>query len=260
MTIFEAAILGAVQGLTEFLPISSSGHLVLFQHFFGIQENSLTFDVVIHLATLIAIIIFFGKSLLHLTKRELVLVAIGTIPAAAAGIFFKDAIKSLFASDRLVGLELIITGLINFYADRKLGTKTEPVDLAEHAGKKLTEKKSFLIGIAQAIAIIPGISRSGSTVAAGVGLGLDREQAFRFSFLLAIPALAGAGVLEMVDLMQTGIGGIDIPAFSVGALIAFITGLLSLFVFKYVISKAKLEIFGWYCVVVGSIALGITFL
>lgn len=261
MTIAEAALLGAVQGVTEFLPISSSGHLVLFEQLFNIQQSALTFTVVIHLATLLAILLFFGKSLLHLTRRELVLIGVGTIPAIFVGVLFRQQIEGLFNGDAFVGVELIITGLINFYTDRKLGPKTEQIETDIHAQKDLTEKKSFLIGVAQAIAIIPGISRSGSTVAAGVGLGLDREQAFRFSFLLAIPALLGAGVLELVDVWRNGtVHEINVPVYAIGALMALITGLLSLFVFKYVMSKAKLEIFGWYCVIVGTIAVVLNFI
>lgn len=256
MTIFEAAVLGAVQGVTEFLPISSSGHLVLFQQWFGVSEGALTFNIVIHIATLVAILLFFGKSLLHLTRRELVLIGVGTLPAVVVGLIFKDAIEGLFAHDRFVGVELIITGLINFYTDRKLGAKTEKIETDVHAEKKLTPNNSFLIGIAQAIAIIPGISRSGSTVATGIGLGLDREQAFRFSFLLAIPALAGAGILELVDVLQNGISSeVSMAAYATGAVTALLTGLASLFVFKYVMSKAKLEIFGWYCVILGIVSL-----
>lgn len=260
MTILQGILLGAVQGLTEFLPISSSGHLLIFQQLLGVEGVGLTFDVLVHLATLIAIIIFFGKSLLRLTKQEMWLILLGTIPAVIVGFLLKDQIEALFASDKLLGLELIITGLINFYIDRKLGAKQEVIT-TDVVTDEITPKKSILIGIGQAIAIIPGISRSGTTVATGIGLGLDREQAFRFSFLLAIPALAGAGMLQLVDLLQGGTTEvINVPAYLAGAISALIFGLLSLQLFRKVMSTAKMEIFGWYCVFLGVIVLGATFL
>ncbi len=251
MTVWQALILGLVQGLTEFLPISSSGHLVLFQQWFGLQASILSFDIVIHLGTLLAIIFFFGKSLFKVTRREWMMVGIGTVPAVIVGLLFKKQIEALFISDALVGIELMITGLINLYTDRKLA-KT-PVD-APSKQLPLTPKKSFLIGVAQAIAIIPGISRSGSTVAGAIGLGLDREQAFRFSFLLAIPALIGAAILQTKDVLEVGVGDISLLAFFVGAVAALVTGIASLALFKYVMTKARLEWFGWYCLIVGGVA------
>lgn len=257
MTIWQAALLGVVQGLTEFLPVSSSGHLVLLQQLFGIHQSTLTFDVAIHLGTLVAILIFFGMSLLKVTRREWVLVAIGTIPAVIVGVVFKDQIEALFANDRFVGLELIISGFINFYADRKLNPKLQ----ATKAELKTEPswKDSILIGLAQAVAIVPGISRSGSTVASGLSLGISREQAFRFSFLLAIPALLGAGVLEAVDILQTGAVDVSLAVLGVGTLAALVSGLLSLRLFRYVIDKAKLDWFGWYCLVLGLVVLVVQF-
>jgi undecaprenyl-diphosphatase len=253
VTIWQALILGLLQGLTEFLPVSSSGHLVLAQQWFGLQESILTFDVFIHLATLIAILVFFGKSLFKVTMREWAMVGIGTIPAVFVGLIFKDQIESLFQADMFIGAELILTGLINLYADRQLDLTQKRQEPAP--AKALTPKNSFLIGIAQAVAIIPGISRSGSTVAGAISLGLDRETAFRFSFLLAIPALLGAGILQGKDLMETGVTQIDPVIFGVGGLAALGAGLASLYAFKYVITKAKLDLFGWYCIGLGALAL-----
>lgn len=260
MTILQAALLGAIQGLTEFLPISSSGHLVLFQQILGVNDSGLTFDVVVHLATLIAILVFFGKSLLHLNKKELWLIGIGTIPAVIAGLLFKDEIEAMFASDKWLGLELIITGGINFYIDRKLGSKTKEIT-TDVITSEITPKKSLLMGISQAVAIIPGISRSGATVATGVGMGLDREQAFRFSFLLAIPALAGAGVLQLVDLLRTENPEVlAAPVYAAGAVSALVFGILSLKIFRHVMSHAQMSMFGWYCVILGVLVLAGTFL
>lgn len=262
MTVWQAAILGIVQGLTEFLPISSSGHLVILQQVFQLETSVLTFDIVIHLATLVAILIFFGKGLFSVTKREWFLVGIGTIPAVVIGLFFKDQIEALFLNDRFVGVELIITGLINFYADSKINSKLgveKPVQSLTQISKK-TIFHSLGIGFAQAVAIIPGISRSGSTVATAIGLGVERKNAFRFAFLLAIPALLGAGILQLKDVTSSELMAISWPVLITGIVTAFVSGVLSLKLFKYVIEKAKLEWFGWYCVILGLVLLLMTFI
>jgi undecaprenyl-diphosphatase len=259
MQVWQAVVLGAVQGITEFLPISSSGHLVLFQSWFGLQQDILTFDIFLHLATLLAIVIFFGKTLFKVSFKEWMLIGVGTLPAVAIGLLFKDTIEAWFEHDIWLGWELIATGLINLYADWRLNrgsvkgaSSTDQKSASnEISSSQLTWFKSFLIGIAQAVAIIPGISRSGSTVAGALSLGLSREEAFRFSFLLAIPALLGAGILEAKDVLEVGIG--DVPLFPTlaGCVVAFATGWLSLVIFRYVITKAKLDWFGWYCIVLG---------
>lgn len=257
MTIFQAGVLGVVQGLTEFLPISSSGHLALFQHWFGLQGASLEFDVAIHLATLVAILLFFGRSLFKVTFKEWLLLAVGTVPAVIVTIVAKDKIEALFAHDRWVGVELIISGLINFYIDWRSTRlakleQTAPAQVVKES--QISWWQSFKIGIAQAVAIIPGISRSGSTVAAAMGVGLSREAAFRFSFLLAIPALTGAGLLQAVDIVQAGSLQVELVPTLVGCLMALVTGIASLALFRYVIAKAQLQWFGWYCVVLGVVA------
>jgi undecaprenyl-diphosphatase len=268
MTVWQALVLGMVQGLTEFLPISSSGHLLIFQQIFGlgIEDSLLTFDIVIHLATLVAILLFFGWQLFKVSWKEWALVIIGTIPAAIIGVVFKDQLEVMFGSDTWVGVELVLTGLIVLGTDWYLEKRKVPVGSEEPAEAsqngwlvvgKNNPVKSVLIGVAQAVAIVPGISRSGSTVAGAIGAGLDREEAFRFSFLLAIPAIAGAGVLELKDVVEAGtVGELFSLPYLVGAVAALITGILSLKVFKYVIDQAKLEWFGWYCVVVGVIVTG----
>jgi len=248
MTIGQAFLLGLVQGVTEFLPVSSSGHLVLLQEWFGFTESLLTFDIFLHLATLIAILLFFGRSLFAVTLKEWILVALGTIPAVVIGLAFKDQIEAMFMATTFIGIELIITGLVNFYIDYRV----------KHPVKEspLSPVKSLLIGVAQAVAIIPAISRSGSTVAAGMAVGLEREAAFRYSFLLAIPALAGAGVLQLKDVVEAGgLGEIAIIPFAVGGVAALVSGLLSLGLFRYVIIKAQLKWFGWYCVILGGVLL-----
>lgn len=254
MSIWQGFILGLVQGLTEFLPVSSSGHLVLFQHFFPLGEAALTFDVLLHLSTLIAIIVFFGRSLFKVTLREWVLVVVGTVPAALIGVAFKDQIEAWFAADALVGWELVITGMITLWMDRALERQAK-LGTEAHLKKEIGWREAVLMGIGQAIAIIPGISRSGTTVAAGVWQKVDRETAFRFSFLLAIPALAGAGVLQLKDSTAADWAALPLLPVAIGCITALIAALLSLFVFHWVIKKARLEWFGWYCIAIGVVAI-----
>jgi undecaprenyl-diphosphatase len=245
VTVGQAFLLGLVQGVTEFLPISSSGHLVIMQQWFGFTESLLTFDVFLHLGTLIAIIIFFGRGLFKISLREWLMVAIGTVPAVIVGLLFKDQIEAMFMASTFIGLELIITGLVNFYIDHKVKNPAPERELAP--------SNSFMIGIAQAVAIVPAISRSGSTVAAAMATGINRETAFKYSFLLAIPALAGAGILELKDVMAAGeLGQIDYLTFGIGGVTALLSGLASLGLFRYVINHAQLKWFGWYCIVLGS--------
>jgi len=250
MTIFDAILLGIVQGVAEFLPISSSGHLVLVQSLLGIKLDGVLFDTVLHMATLAAIIVFFFKDIIHIKINEVIAIVIGTIPAVLVGLFFKDQIEFLFTSTLLVSLALMLTGGINIYTDKKLAKADDFTDQA-----KINWKSGLIVGLFQAFAIIPGISRSGSTVACGVSQGLSREHAFRFSFLLGIPAIAGAGVLQLKDLLEVPILNIDLIPLVAGAIIAFISGLLSLIIFKYIMVKARMEIFGYYCLILGLLSI-----
>ena len=250
MSWWQSLILGIVQGLTEFLPISSSGHLVLFQQWFHFQEPALLFDTFLHIATLLAILLFFGKRLLTFSIREWFYVGIATIPAVIAALLFGDQIEALFANDQWLGWELIATGLINFYTDYRLNHVSN-----SSLFKPINWWQSFMVGIAQAIAIIPGISRSGSTVAGAVSFGLSREKAFDFSFLVAIPALLGAAILQGKKIAEFGIGQVDYLVWFWGGLAALITGWLSLKLLKWMMLKAKFEWFGWYCVILGAIVI-----
>lgn len=250
MTVIEALLLGIIQGFTEFLPISSSGHLVFAQYLLGINTPTLTFDIFIHFTTLFAIIVYFAKDLLKITKKEIILLIIGTIPAVFVGLFFKDIIEAAFNSIRYVSLELIASGAINFWIYKKL---KKPSDTEIQSLEDVSYKQALFVGIGQAIAISPGISRSGTTVLTGLLNNFSREQAFRFSFLLAIPAIMGASVLGAIDVIQdpSQLAQISLQSYFVGGLAAFVVGLLSLKLFEYVIKKAQMHYFAAYCVVLG---------
>lgn len=260
MNAVDAVLLGVVQGLTEFLPISSSGHLVFAQYFLGITKSNLTFDIFIHFTTLFAILVYFKKDVLALRQKEIKLLLIGTIPAVIVGLLFRNIIELAFTSFTYVSLELIATGIINILIYRKL---RQPQTEAGGELKDITSKQSFLVGIGQAIAISPGISRSGTTVLAGLMNGMSRETAFHFSFLLAIPAILGAVSLEVLSLLSDSkvyAEALQIPisSYLLGGVTAFIFGLLSLKIFEYVIQKAQLHYFGFYCIALGIVMYFIT--
>jgi undecaprenyl-diphosphatase len=246
MTAAQAILLGIVQGVSEFLPISSSGHLVIVQKLLNITQSQITFDVFLHVASLLAIIIFFYKKLKSLTKKEILLIGLGTLPAAIVGFLFKNNLETIFTSTKIVGGALMITGLINLISDQLISTKNK---------KALTWQASLKIGFFQALAIIPGLSRSGITLVGGSINKLGRQKSFEFAFFLAIPAILGAGALHTIDLYQTGFESINLLNYILGGLAALGSGLLSLKFLNYVLKKAKLEWFGWYCLIMGLVTL-----
>ena len=239
MNIFWAVILGLVQGVTEFLPISSSGHLVIFQNFIpGFTQPGALFDVVLHLATMCAVLIYFRKILFEIIKKYWLFFIIGTIPAGLVGIFFQDQFESLFTNIKFVGLALLVTALFNFVTDKTRSDK-----------KVLGNKNAFMIGIFQALAIIPGISRSGSTIFAGTIFGINKQKAAEFSFLLSVPAILGANVLQFVC---HGVDGISAPLnYVAGFVAAFISGYVSIRVVLKTLHGKRFKIFGIYCLIIG---------
>lgn len=255
MTSNEAAVLGLVQGLTEFLPISSSGHLVIMQHLLGFIEPPLTFDVLVHLGTLVAVIIAFRSDIVNLIKQPLqkttALIIISCIPTALIGFFFKPFFESAFASLWITGGGLIITGLLLWSAEH-----------FSFSFKRITDMNwwdALLVGMIQGMAITPGISRSGSTIAGGLFLGLEREAAARYSFLLSIPAVLGASLLEAKDALAGAIeGGLStsqIIPMLLGTLIAAVVGFLAVKAVVKLTKRGKLSIFAYYCWAVGSLVL-----
>lgn len=252
MTIIEAIILGALQGLTEFLPVSSSGHLVIAQELMGINVPGNTFEVVVHVGSMLSVLVVFKKDWLKLlyTVREksssqyLLTLVLGTIPAVCIGLLFKDSIEDIFDSVILVSYALLFTGFI------LLGTKW-----LKGRGKKILLTDGFIVGCAQALAIIPGISRSGTTISMGIALGLNARDAAKFSFLLAIPAIGGAGLLTGIDLMQ---GNVEmIPGLSlIGAFLSsFLVGVGALKWLLGLLESGKFYWFSIYCFIVGGVTL-----
>jgi undecaprenyl-diphosphatase len=270
MEMYEGIVLGVLQGLTEFLPVSSSGHLVLGQIFFGITESQLIFDISLHVGTLLAILVVYfsdirsllasvfgflskalsGKPFRHLFKadphlRIAGLILVGSFPTAVIGLFIKQYEAVLFSSASLVGFMLILTGII-LWVSRNYYT-------AEPIGDGFSIKKAVFIGTVQGLAVLPGISRSGSTIAAGMMAGLDRDTAARFSFLLSVPAVMGAEVLGLKDIMEQGLS-IDLVTIY-GTIAAFITGLIALKLLLHLVHAGRFHLFAPYCWLAGAAAL-----
>jgi undecaprenyl-diphosphatase len=252
---FESILLGILQGLTEFLPVSSSGHLVIVQSLLpGFDGPAVAFDVLLHAGTLAAVLIYFRHDLIHIAGdcfrpgdgglRLPFLLVVGTIPAAIVGIFFADTIEPLFAAPRFASVGLLVTSLLLYIAWR-IGTG------GNRSFESLTIPAVLIVGILQAVAIIPGISRSGATIAAGVFIGLSGREAARFSFLLSIPAIAGAFLLEFGTLKETD----AIAIYMAGALAAALTGWASIAILMKLLGKGKLLPFAVYCLVVGILSL-----
>lgn len=257
MSWFEALILGIIQGLTEFLPVSSSGHLELGKALMGdksLPAESLMFTVVVHAATALSTIVIFRKDVLQLLRGLFqfkqneefsfsLKIILSMIPAGLVGILFNDEIEQLFNGQiLLVGAMLVITGLLLFLADK-----------AKNTTKSVSFPNALIIGIAQAIAILPGISRSGSTIASSVLLGIDREKAARFSFLMVVPLILGKMAKDLMD-GNIGTESNNILVLLIGFSAAFFTGLLACQWMISLVKKSQLRYFAYYCFVVGAIA------
>lgn len=250
MSVLDALILGLIQGLTEFIPVSSSGHLVLLHHLLGVTESGLAFDVALHGGTLIALLLYFRKDVLELLRsvfhknektRLAWLLVVATIPAAVFGFLLEDLAESSFRSVRLVSLTMLVFGVVMLIAERYYKTQKTHLKVGQ-----IGIKQALAVGFAQALALIPGVSRSGSTITAGLFVGLDHVAATRFSFLLGIPIMIGAvvrvctqdGFLQQAQSGQT--------VFIVGILTALLSGLLAIrFMLRY-LSKYGLHVFAYY--------------
>lgn len=272
MSILSSMILGLVQGVSEFLPISSSGHLSLFQHFFNLatSDGSLFFDVLLHLGTLIAIFVYYWKdivklvkSLIHLiqcifskkerqkvkrlapAERMVLMIIVATLPLFVI-LPIKDLVEGLYGNTIFVGCALLATGVILFLSDRMARGKKGP--------KSATLLDALLVGVGQAVAVVPGLSRSGTTISAGMLRGFSRRFAVRFSFLMSIPAVLGANILTIGDAAQQGIDTSMLPAYIVGTIVAAVSGYFAIRLVNLLANKGKFGNFAYYCWGIGAAA------
>jgi undecaprenyl-diphosphatase len=242
MTFYQSILLGIIQGLTEFLPVSSSGHLVIFQKLLGLSSPPVFFDVLVHVGTLLSVLVYFKDNIIDFYKSHFWLIIIGSIPAGVVGLLLNSHTEVIFNSLELVGLALLITGFLLLSTNFLKVKKTD----------KLNFSKSFIIGIFQALAIIPGISRSGSTIAVGLWQGLKRKTAFAFSFFLSLPAIMAALGLQ---LSGVNFATIDWLATIIGFFTAFISGLLALKILEKMVLQGRLLYFSFYCFALGVLIL-----
>lgn len=252
MNLIQAIILGIVQGITEFLPISSSGHLVLMQKIFKITEPTLIFDTYVHLGTLMAVFAVFKDDIIGILKKPFQkltwLLIAGTIPTAIIGVLFKDIFEQMFHSGSTLGFEFIITGVILLISG------------SIRNGHKGVKETGYLdaafIGVMQGAAIMPAISRSGLTISGALFRNLDREFAAKFSFLLSIPAILGAAVFQVKDIMEAGGGGgISTGAMVAGSLAAALAGYASIKYMLQILRKGKIKYFAYYVFALGALVI-----
>ncbi|RMZ51069.1 undecaprenyl-diphosphate phosphatase [Flavobacteriaceae bacterium PRS1] len=258
MDIIDSVILGIIQGLTEFLPVSSSGHLEIGKAILGdnsVPEESLMFTVVLHFATALSTMVVFRKDIINIIKgflsfkwnddtKFITKIIVSMIPAIIVGLFFEEELEQLFGGNiLLVGCMLLVTAILLFLADK-----------AKNTTKKVSFKNAFIIGISQAVAMIPGISRSGATISTSVLLGNDKTKAARFSFLMVVPLIFGK-IAKDVFSGELSFENHNITALSIGFMAAFISGLFACTWMMTLVKKSKLSYFAIYCVIVGVIAI-----
>ena len=270
MSWIEAILLGIVQGLTEFLPVSSSGHLAIGKALFGIETADLSFEVIVHAATVLATIVVFWKDILALLQglfkfkfnaetRYICLILLSMIPVFIVGMFFKDKVESIFGSGLLVvGFALLVTAFLLFLSEtlevRRAVQAGNGGGQAGNGGQKMTWKSALWMGLAQAVAVIPGLSRSGSTIATGLICGVKKEEVTRFSFLMVLIPILGEAFLDVVggDFVQSSVGVLPLI---LGFLAAFVSGLFACRVMIAIVKKARLRWFALYCAIVGLICI-----
>ncbi len=258
MELLKAAILGIVQGLTEFLPVSSSGHLELFKYFLNddaVGEESLMMTVMLHFATALSTVIVFRKTIIQLIKgllrfewnketKFVAFIILSMVPAVLVGLFLEEQMESLFNKNiPLVAIMLVITGILLFFADR-----------AKITGKDVNAKNAIIVGIAQAIAILPGISRSGATISTSVLLGIDREEAAKFSFIMVLPLIFGKIAKDLVD-GSFSASNVNLLELGVGFIAAFLTGLFACTLMIKIVKNSQLKYFSYYCFAIAIFAL-----
>lgn len=259
MDILSVVILGIVQGLTEFLPISSSGHLVICEHMLGLSYPGMSLEIWLHFGTLLSVLVYFRRRLLELAgsilpgapksettanRKMLLALVVGTLPAVVIGLSFRSSFEAAFDSPRFASAMLVVTGII------LLSTR-----LAGISGRYVTIPRGFWIGWAQAVAILPGISRSGSTISAALFLGIRPALAAEFSFLLAIPAIGGAFLLDIFSSGGIAFTPGEMGMLLVGTTTAFVFGVAAIYSLLKIIGRGKFFLFGFYCLVAGTVSL-----
>ncbi|MCB4791601.1 MAG: undecaprenyl-diphosphatase UppP [Elusimicrobia bacterium] len=256
MEVIQAVVLGLVQGFTEFLPVSSSGHLIVIPWIFKWNDLGATFDVALHLGTLISLVFYFWRDWIEIIRRWkepfLWLIAVGCVPAAVFGYKFEKTFETVFRSPLLVAVFMISMGLLMWLAELR-GKKNKDME-------SLNLGDTLFIGFAQVLALMPGVSRSGITITAGIFSGFKRESAARFSFLLAMPITFGAGLLKLKHVMEFGIPKDEYRVFLSGILFATISGFLAIKYLLKFLQKHSLYVFIWYRMIVGLAVLLIYFL
>lgn len=275
MKLWFAVFLGLIQGITEFLPVSSSGHLSILQNMFGmtdIEKNHMLFDVLLHLGTLIAVCLAYHKDIRDILRelgriiggkaarqgemaksrsaaRLIMLLVISTLPLFIA-VLFKKYVEKLYYNTIFIGAALIVTGVLLFIADRvPRGKKNE---------KNATLSNALTVGIMQAIAVVPGLSRSGTTITTGLLLGFDREFAVKFSFLMSIPAVLGANILSLAEAVSEGVNISLLPIYLAGVIAAAVSGFFAIKLVRYIAKTDRFGIFAYYCWVAGIVAIILT--
>jgi len=259
----KALVLGIVQGLTEFLPISSSGHLVIGSELLQFKQQGVVFDVFLHLGTLLAVVVVFRRELSAMVRAPFrhmagerdeqnrlyfmwdIYVIVATLPAVVVGLFLKQRIESLFGNLTLVYAMLLVTAVI-MMVSRSLQDRAVTLNVP----------RSLAMGCAQACAILPGLSRSGSTIFAGMALGMNREVVAKFSFIMSIPAILGAVVLQLPDLLRTPPDGDSLLNIGAGTVMSAISGYFAIVLLLDIVRRNRLQYFGYYCLLVALIGFG----
>ena len=276
MTVLQGMLLGLIQGLTEFLPVSSSGHLSIFQNLFGMSKDgtdNVLFDVLLHLATLASVCFAYRGDLAAIVRdclgfiyaarhpepgaekrrypgaRLLFMIILATLPLFLVLPIHKE-IEKLYNSTVFIGIALILTGAMLWVSDR--------MPRGRKKGKTMGIWDALLVGVSQAIATVPGLSRSGTTISAGIAAGLDRQFAVKFSFLLSIPAVLGANLLSLIDAFQEGIDWSSVPACLLGMLVAMVVGYAAILLLRYIVRRGKFGLFAYYCAFAGVLTLLLT--
>lgn len=271
MSVWNAVILGLVQGFAEFLPISSSGHLSIMNNLFDMSTSDnghVFFDVLLHLGTLSSIFVVYWQDIVHMfnevlgvvnlgpmagqrqrhypNARLFIMIVVATLPMALV-IPVKDLMDGLFYKNIFIGIMLILTGCILYVSDKMTqGKKTE---------RNITILDAVIIGLCQCVAAIPGLSRSGTTVTAGIATGLRRDFAVKFSFLMSVPAVLGANILSLSEAIQKGIDLASVPAYLIGMVAAMISGIISISIFRRIFDNGKFGGFSYYCWVMGVLSI-----